>query len=275
MADCLRDYTIALTEGRQIEDLAQMLQKEGATVLRCPMVRIVDTPNPAPVFAWLQDLRAGRFSYVILMTGEGLRRLLGFAERKGIREAVVGALRKTRIITRGPKPVRALAEVGLAPAAGLNAAPTTEGLIATLQHEPLGGRTLGVQLHPDANPALVQFLESVNALARTVMPYVYASAADEGEVLALIERLAGRTVDLVVFTSSPQVDRLYEVATTHDVRPALEQGMTRTLVAAIGPIVARNLVQRGVRVDICPEQGFVMKNLVQHIKRAVAAKPRQ
>jgi uroporphyrinogen-III synthase len=43
--------------------------------------------------------------------------------------------------------------------------------------------------------------------------------------------------------------------------------LERTRVAAVGPVVADNLRHRSVRVDICPEQGFVMKNLVQHIKR--------
>jgi hypothetical protein len=33
---------------------------------------------------------------------------------------------------------------------------------------------------------------------------------------------------------------------------------------------AENLRQKGARVDICPDQGFVMKNLVQQIKRALA-----
>jgi hypothetical protein len=34
-------------------------------------------------------------------------------------------------------------------------------------------------------------------------------------------------------------------------------------------VVGENLRRRGVRVDIVPEQGFVMKNLVQHIRRAL------
>jgi hypothetical protein len=36
-------------------------------------------------------------------------------------------------------------------------------------------------------------------------------------------------------------------------------------------VVAQNLREKGARVDICPEQGFVMKNLVQQIKRAFEA----
>src|SRR6059058_3804230 len=97
----LEGRTVALAEGRQLEDLAQMLEKEGATTLRCPMLSILDAPDPVPVFAWLRELAAGRFDYVLLFTGEGLRRLLGFADREGLRDAVIAALARARTVTRG------------------------------------------------------------------------------------------------------------------------------------------------------------------------------
>src|SRR5437868_10952310 len=110
MALPLQGRTVALAEGRQLEELAHMLEKEGATALRCPMVSIMDAPDAAPVVAWLHELIAGRFDYVILMTGEALRRLLGFAERAALRAQFLAALGKTQTVTRGPKPVRALKE---------------------------------------------------------------------------------------------------------------------------------------------------------------------
>jgi len=44
-------------------------------------------------------------------------------------------------------------------------------------------------------------------------------------------------------------------------------------VAAVGPVAADNLRQHGARVDVCPEQGWVMKNLVLQIKRVVGPAP--
>src|SRR5262249_47546307 len=136
MTSPLAGRTIALAEGRQLEELAQLLEKEGATAVRCPLIGIQDAPDPAPVLAWLCALTAGQFSHVVLLTGEGLRRLLGFAERAGLRGAAVAALAKTRTVTRGPKPVRALKEVGLAPTKVADE-PTTEGVIAALRGETL------------------------------------------------------------------------------------------------------------------------------------------
>lgn len=271
MPRTLEGRKIALAESRQLEELAQMLEKEGALPIRCPMVSILDAPDAAPVVAWLRDLAAGQFGYVILMTGEALRRLLGFAERQGLREAVIAALGRTRTVTRGPKPVRALKEVGLAPAK-VAETPTTEGVIATLRHESLQGQTVGLTLYGEPNPTLVHFLEGAGATVRTVLSYVYAPASDNDKVATLIERMAAGDVDAIVFTSSPQVDRLYEIAAERGLEEALRLGLTRTQVAAVGPVVAHNLLEKNVQVTICPEQGFVMKNLVQQIKRELENK---
>jgi uroporphyrinogen-III synthase len=271
MPDGLMGRTIAIAEGRQLEELAQLLEKEGATVLRCPLLSILDAPDAGPVVAWLRLLMADRFSHVVLMTGEALHRLLGFAERNGLRDNVVAALGRTRTVTRGPKPVRALKEIGLTPTTVAGLA-TTEGVIECLRQEPLRGRTVGVTLYGQPNPVLVEFLEGAGAEVRTVLPYVLAPAADAHRVGDLIEGMVRGEVDVLVFTSAGQVERLWEVAAKQGIDADLRLGLDRTRLAAVGPIVADNLRQRGAVVDICPEQGFVMKNLVQHIKRDLTSR---
>jgi uroporphyrinogen-III synthase len=173
------------------------------------------------------------------------------------------------LLTRGPKPVRALKELGLAPA-HVAAPATTEGVIAALKTVPLEGRRIGVQLYGSDNPVLTTFLEQNRAEVFTVTPYVYGPAEDAERVVSLIRDLAGNQLDAICFTSSPQVARLVEVATEHSLTSELREGMARTCVAAVGPVVAETLREQGFRVDVCPEQGFVMKNLVQHLKRFFA-----
>jgi uroporphyrinogen-III synthase len=267
MSEGLKGRAVALAEGRQLEELAALLEAEGATTLRYPMVSILDAPDPAPVLAWVKDVIAGRFAWVVLMTGEALRRLLALAEREGLREPFAAALGRARTVVRGPKPVRALKEVGLAPTK-VAQPPTTEGVIDALRPEALRGQTVGVTLYGEPNPALEGFLTSAGATVRTVMPYVFAPGADDGRVAELISRLVRGEVDVLLFTSSPQVDRLYEVAAQRGLEGPLREGLTKTRVAAVGPVVADDLRRRGAAVHVCPEQGFVMKNLVQHIKRS-------
>ena len=173
MSRPLEGQTIALAEGRQLEDLQRRCSKKGAIPLRCPLISIIDAPDAAPVLAWIDDVIAGRVDLLVLMTGEALRRLVGFAERAGHRDAFLQALARTPILTRGPKPVRALQEIALAPTLFAEA-PTTPGVIATLQKQPLQGQTIGVTLYGEANPPLEQFLTDSSGDARTVMSYVRA-----------------------------------------------------------------------------------------------------
>jgi uroporphyrinogen-III synthase len=268
----LTGYRVALAEGRQLEELADLLAREGAVPLRYPLLSILDAPDPAPVEAWLGELAAGRFGYVVFLTGEGVRRLYGFACRAGTRDAFVEALRKARLVARGPKPVKELKGLGLTPHA-VAQPPTTEGVIAALRAEPLAGTTVGVQLYAPDNPALLAFLAEAGATARAVLPYVYAPASDADKVTELIDGMAGGRVDAVAFTSSPQVDRLFEVAEESGRSAALAEGLGRVTVAAVGPIVAEALAARGVRVAVCPPQGFVMKNLVLQLKRFEEVRP--
>lgn len=265
----LTGRTIALAESRQLEELAQMLAKEGATPLRCPLLAILDAPDDAPILAWLDQLEAGAFAWIVLLTGEGLRRLLSCAERHGRRDRVIAALAKTHTLTRGPKPARALKEINLTPTLTAQT-PTTDGVIASLKTINLRGLAVGVQLYNESNPPLEQYLRDAGATPITVQPYVYAPAADAERVGQLIADMAESKVDAIVFTSSPQIDRLFEVAEERNSLDMLKQGLAKTQVAAVGPIVQENLQKRGITVNVCPDQGFVMKNLVQHLKKAFA-----
>ncbi|HEX3694735.1 MAG TPA: uroporphyrinogen-III synthase [Polyangia bacterium] len=267
----LHGRTIALPETRELDRLAQLLEEAGATALRCPMVAILDAPDSAPVEAWLDRLAAGGFDDLILLTGEGLRRLLALAERTGRHAAVVTALGRVRRITRGPKPARALHELGLS--SDLPAAvPTSQGVMAALSTLDLRGRRIGVQLYgQEPNHDLIRFLAEAGAVVDPVAPYVYAPAADDARVRELIAGMNDGRVDAIAFTSASQIDRLWQVAKEHALEAALGAGLSRVKVAAIGPIAVEALQLRGARVDIVPEKSFVMKRLVQRIVEVLGA----
>jgi len=77
----LAGRTVAVPETRELEVFAAMLERRGASVLRCPLVAIRDAPDPAPVLAFARALTQRSFDDLILTTGEGLRRILGCIER--------------------------------------------------------------------------------------------------------------------------------------------------------------------------------------------------
>lgn len=268
----LANHRIAVPESRRLDLFADMLESRGAELLRCPLVAIHDAPDPEPVEAWLREFAEGGHDDLILLTGEGVRRLLGFAERAGggLRERFVSALAEVRTITRGPKPAAALREIGLR--ADLPAAyPTTDGVLETLASHDLTGRVVGVQRYgTEPNEKLMGFLERAGATPRPVAPYVYADATEDAQVVSLIEALTAGRVDAIAFTSSAQVRRLFAVARGRDLEAGLQTALDNTVVAAVGPLVAAVLRERGVEAAAVPEARYFMKPLVNELTRALA-----
>ena len=106
----LTGRTIAVPETRELDVFSSMLERRGATVLRCPLVTILDAPDPQPILQWLREFNGGACDDLILLTGEGLRRLLACIDKHepALRDPFVQRLAAVRKITRGPKPARAL-----------------------------------------------------------------------------------------------------------------------------------------------------------------------
>lgn len=270
MAEELSGRRIVVPETRELGQLVRILEERGAEAVPCPMIAIRDVPDPEPVEAWLRCFADGACDDLVLMTGEGLRRLLGFARRFDLEPAFLVALGAARKITRGPKPVRALREIGLATDVPADE-PTTEGIIAAMGRHDLSGRRVGVQLYPDnANERLLKFLKDAGAEPDPVLPYVYASEADDARVIAVIAEMAAGRIDAIAFTSAPQVRRFRDVARASGREAELLQGFERIAVAAVGPIVAAELEALGVQVNIMPRDNtFFMKPLVRELAAAL------
>lgn len=261
---------IALPESRELDLFADMLIKRGGEVLRCPLVSIHDAPDQAPVIRWLQEFVANPGDYLILLTGEGLRRLVDAAQRAGggLADRFIERLGEVRKITRGPKPGAALRKIG-SKADVVAVEPTTEGVIKTLQAENLSGRQIAVQLYgTEPNALLMDYLAQAGARVTTVSPYVYADHVEDAQVEQLIDALIKRQVDAIAFTSATQVRRLFQIARSGAGEDALLASLAAIKVAAVGPVVADELNQRGVGVDLMPESSYFMKPLVRELVKA-------
>lgn len=249
----LDGLSIIVPESRELDLFAGLLEGEGAAAIRCPLVQTADLDDSSGLDAWIGRLTAREFDDLILLTGEGLRRIVSRAERLGRRPAAVDALNRIRTIIRGPKPARALRELGLSP--GISAAtPTSEGVLEALAGEDLQGRKIGVQLYPGKTAGwIVNSLKARGAVVFEVTPYRYASEAESSEVAGIIRRMAAGEVGMIAFTSSPQVERLVEVARLQKLEKELAQGLARVRVAAIGPVLEQTLKKHGFSTAIIPK----------------------
>lgn len=267
----LSGQVVAVPESRQLDLLVDLLIKRGALVRRVPLVSILDAPDPAPVLAWLRAFIADAPDYLIVLTGEGLRRLHGLAQRNNIDELFVATLARVIKVCRGPKPGRALKELELKPDL-LGKSPTTQGIIETLDELSIEGKRVAVQLYgEDKNPLLMNYLAQRGVHALPVAPYIYAPNSDEEKVLSLIQDLVAGDITMMCFTSQPQYKRLLDVAKRHQCEAALAQGLGKVHIAAVGPIVAEQLQQAGVRVAVMPESSFFMKPMVTELVKLARA----
>lgn len=273
MADRLNGYRILILETREEAQFSKLLAEQGAEVVQCPMFTIQDAPDPAPVEAWIHRAIDKPFDDLVLMTGEGLRRIMKLVRERRLDQAFVAALAKSRKFTRGPKPGKALREIGLEQQQ-MTEKPTTEGVIEMLAQLELGGRRLGLQLYPDKDhSALISAITAQGAEVDTVLPYVYDPKAADASIVNAIDDMAEGRIDAIALTNLGQVRRLLEAAKAHGSEARLRAGLERTLIASVGPAVSGELAAHGLRTDVSPvEDHYFMRPLISAIAAALAEK---
>jgi uroporphyrinogen-III synthase len=263
MADRLNGYRILILETREEAQFSRLLTEQGADVLQCPMFTIHDAPDPAPVEAWIRRCIERPFDDLVLMTGEGFRRLMKVARGNGCELDFVAAVSKTRKFARGPKPGRALREIGLEPQQTTEK-PTSEGVAEMLARIDLNGHRVGLQLYPDKDHgALIGAITAQGASVDPVLPYVYDAKAADTNIVTAIEEMAEGRIDAIALTNLGQIRRLIEVARARGCEARLREGLAKTPIASVGPAVSDELKSQGLRTDIYPaNEAFFMKPLI-------------
>jgi uroporphyrinogen-III synthase len=204
------------------------------------------------------------------MTGEGLRRLMKVARRMGVEQDYIAALGRARKFARGPKPGRALREIGLEPQVTTEK-PTSEGIAEMLSRVDLRGHRVGLQLYPDKDHSvLIGAIAAQGAEVDTVAPYVYDAQAADANIVTAIDEMAQGRIDAIALTNLGQVRRLVEVAKVHRCEARLRDGLARTPIASVGPVVSDELKSHGLRTDIYPaNDAYFMKPLISAMAAAL------
>ena len=254
---------VAAFESRRADEMVRMIEKHGGVPHVSPSMREVPIEkNPAAV-DFAHRLVTGDISVVIFLTGVGFRHLLAIVERHLDRQRFLDSLSDITTIARGPKPVAAMAEVGIKPTHQVPQ-PNTWREILTLvdEHLIVANQTVAIQEYGKTNPSLMAGLEARGAQVVNLRVYNWELPEDTSALEANVQRLVGGELDVVLFTSANQVVNLLRVADQLGVADAIRESLAEVIVVSIGPTTSDGLRDLDLPVDLEPEVAR-MGHLVQ------------
>ncbi|MFB3068058.1 MAG: uroporphyrinogen-III synthase [Acidobacteriota bacterium] len=275
----LEGLRIVSFESRRAREMAELIRNYGGEPIIAPSMREIPLSENRAAVDFIDQLDAGAFDYLILLTGVGTRTRVEAVAGKYSREKVTAALQKTTLIVRGPKPVAALKELGLTAAISAPEPNTWRELLAELDSKAeIKGKRVAVQEYGITNQELLTGLESRGAKVSRVPVYRWALPEDTGPLRSAIRRILDAQADIVLFTNATQVEHVFRVAKEEKVDQRLPQAFGRMLIASIGPVCSEALEHLGVRVDLEPEHpkmGHLVSALGQRARLLLQAKRAQ
>src|SRR5260370_17124189 len=175
MRQGLSGRRVVSLEGRGSAAMADLTRNYGGEPIQAPSMREVPLTDQREALAFGETLLAGDWDALILLTGIGTRMLIAACATRWPKDEVVKALGRLTLVCRGPKPVAALKEVGLAPTLAVPEPNTWRDLLAELDRKlSIGGKRVGVQEYGAGNEELLDGLRQRGAPFPTVPPYAYA-----------------------------------------------------------------------------------------------------
>ncbi len=256
-------------ESRRAPELAKLISTYGGKPLVAPSMREVPLESNKEALAFAARLLAGEFGMVIFLTGVGARTLLGVVETVHDRGMYVAALQRVKVVARGPKPIAALREIGITPAITAPEPNTWHELLRALDEAGkaspelgLQGARVAVQEYGVSNPELLSGLRERGAAVTRVPVYQWALPHDLAPLRAAIRAIAEGNVDVALFTTAVQAVHLFQVAAEMQLEEPVRSGLSRAIVASIGPTTSEELQRHGIRADLepsHPKMGFLVK----------------
>ena len=271
-------------ESRRAAELAKLISNYGGEPVVAPAMREVPLETNTEALSFAEALLAGKFDVVIFLTGVGTRAVLSVAETKYSRDDLITALKHTKVIPRGPKPIAVLRELGVTPAFNVPEPNTWRELLQALDDAAksspefhLRGARVALQEYGVSNPELIAGLTERGWIVTRVPVYQWALPEDVAPLQSAIRELAAGKFDAVLFTTGIQVAHLFQVAAEMKLEDAMRRGLRRTIVASIGPTTSEELQRKRIQPDLepsHPKMGFLVKETAERAA-ALLSKKRQ
>lgn len=273
--DGLRVLSLESRRAREVEKLIRTYNGEPFVV---PAMREVPLESNATCLQFAADLLAGHFDLLLFMTGVGVRAMMDIVTQQHDREAILTALRATRIAVRGAKPQAALRELNV-PIHVTTAEPSTwRELITSIDATygaQLSSMRIAVQEYGATNPELIAELSMRAESVVKVPVYQWALPLDLAPLREAVLAIVYGNVDVVLFMTAVQVIHLFRVAEQMGMAEDLRRALATLAVLSIGPTTTEELQQYRITPDFepsRPKMGFLVNEAAQYAGKVLAEK---
>ena len=262
---------VLVLESRRARELGLIVTSYGGEPLVAPSMREVPIESNAEAVRFIDDLIAGDFDVVILLTGVGSRVLLDLVQRvQGTRKRLIEALKETVVVCRGPKPLAVMREIDVPVFLTAPEPNTWRELLAALDDRKselsLNGLNVAVQEYGASNPDLLAGLEARGARVTPVPVYQWALPEDVEPLRKAARAIAERKLDVVLLTTGTQIVHLMTIAAELRLTDDVLAGLRNMAVCSIGPTTSEELRQRGIPIDLeasHPKMGFLVREAAE------------
>jgi uroporphyrinogen-III synthase len=266
----LAGYTVGITAERRREEFAAALERQGATVISGPAIRIVPLVDDRELLAATRHALAAPLDFVVATTGVGFRGWLEAAGQWDLAEPLTAAIGQSVVLARGPKVRGAIRAAGLRETWSPESESSAEVLEHLLADYDLAGKRIAVQLHGDPLTEFIAALRQAGAEVIEVPVYRWVPPEDPGPLHRLIEAVGAGGVDAVAFTSAPAAANFLATADQQGQGEAVRAALSGPVLAAcVGPVTAAPLVQAGIPV-MQPNRsrlGALVKEIAEQLPR--------
>ena len=228
-------------ESRRAAEMASLIRTFGGEPIVAPALREAPSESNAAAVALCDALMRGDVDVLVLLTGVGTRELVRLAEPRHGRAAFVQALARDE----------------------------------RAAYVPLAGARVAVQECGEPNPALVSGLEARGAVVTAVRIYRWLLPEDLGPLREGVAALLRGEVDVVLLTSSVQLEHLLRIADDMGQAEPVRAALQHTVVASIGPMTSEELWRQGLAPDFEPtsaRMGVLVKETADRCDELVSAK---
>lgn len=259
-------------ESRRATEMAKLIANYGGEAVVAPSMREVPLESNTAALDFARALAAGEFDMVIFLTGVGTRALSRVVETVCPLETFIEHLKRSTVIARGPKPLAVLKEWGIPVAVNVPEPNTWHELLKAMDESKTSvqGKRVALQEYGESNHELIKGLEKRGAQVTRVPVYKWELPEDIRLLQNAAQQLAEGKIDLVLFTTSVQIDHLLQVAEQMGIASQVRVGLQKTRVGSIGPVTSDELRQQHVRVDFEPEHpkmGFLVNAAAEWVSK--------